>query len=88
MTNPQTTGTDVAEKSTGAEAEAPARGGAAWRERVGQGLQQFLAFSGQWQALLMVVVVIAVAFVLYVPFVLVSNKQYEREQAEAAKIEA
>ncbi|WP_072373537.1 PTS sugar transporter subunit IIC [Thermophilibacter mediterraneus] len=51
-------------------------------------LQQFLAFSGQWQALLMVVVVIAVAFVLYVPFVLVSNKQYEREQAEAAKIEA
>lgn len=51
-------------------------------------LQQFLAFSGQWQALLMVVVVIAVAFVIYAPFVLMSNKQYEREQSESASLEA
>ena len=48
-------------------------------------LQQFLAFSGQWQALLMVVVVIAVAFAIYVPFVLVSNRQYEKELSATAE---
>lgn len=46
-------------------------------------LQQFLAFSGQWQALLLAVLVIAVAFIIYLPFVLVSNKQYEKELKEA-----
>lgn len=38
------------------------------------GLQQILAFSGQWQALLMIVIVIAVGFILYTPFVILSNK--------------
>lgn len=42
-------------------------------------LQQFLAFSGQWQAILLVFVVIAVGFVLYTPFVLLSNKIAEKE---------
>lgn len=37
-------------------------------------LQQILAFSGQWQALLMIVIVIAVGFIIYTPFVILSNK--------------
>lgn len=42
-------------------------------------LQQFLGYSGQWQALLLVFVVLAVGFVLYTPFVLLSNKMAEKE---------
>ena len=38
-------------------------------------IQQFLAFSGQWQALFLTVVVIVIGFVLYTPFVLISNKK-------------
>ncbi len=38
-------------------------------------IQQFLGFSGQWQALFLTVVVVAVGFVLYAPFVLISNRQ-------------
>ncbi|WP_166082264.1 PTS sugar transporter subunit IIC [Erysipelothrix anatis] len=37
-------------------------------------LQQILSFSGQWQALLMIVIVITIGFVIYTPFVLLSNK--------------
>lgn len=51
-------------------------------------LQQFLAFSGQWSSLVLVVIVVVVAFLIYAPFVIISNKQYERERAEAAQLEA
>lgn len=45
MTHPQTTPTDVDEpQSAGSETGSPSKG-AAWRDRVGQGLQQFLAFG-------------------------------------------
>ncbi len=37
-------------------------------------IQQFLAFSGQWQALFLTVVVVVVGFVIYAPFVIMSNK--------------
>jgi len=43
-------------------------------------IQQFLSFSGQWQALLLTLIVIAVGFVCYVPFVLLDNREYEKEQ--------
>ena len=38
-------------------------------------IQQFLAFSGQWQALFLTVVVIVIGFVIYAPFVILSNKK-------------
>ncbi len=38
-------------------------------------IQQFLGFSGQWQALFLTVVVIVVGFIGYAPFVLISNKK-------------
>lgn len=38
-------------------------------------IQQFLAFSGQWQAILLTFVVIIVGCIIYTPFVLMSNKQ-------------
>lgn len=45
MTHPQTTPTDVDEpQSAGSETGSPSKG-AAWRDRAGQGLQQFLAFG-------------------------------------------
>lgn len=40
-------------------------------------IQQFLGFSGQWQALFLTVVVIAIGFVIYAPFVMISNKKEE-----------
>lgn len=41
-------------------------------------LQQLLSFSGQWQAVLMVVVVVAVGFIIYTPFVFLSNKSSQQ----------
>lgn len=42
-------------------------------------IQQFLAFSGQWQAIFLTVVVIVVGFIIYTPFVLISNKKTASE---------
>ncbi len=37
-------------------------------------IQQFLGFSGQWQAILLTVVVLVIGFLSYAPFVILSNK--------------
>jgi len=42
-------------------------------------IQQFLAFSGQWQAIFLTLVVIVVGFILYAPFVIISNKKTKQE---------
>lgn len=42
-------------------------------------IQQFLAFSGQWQAILLTLVVIIVGCIIYTPFVLMSNKQVSKD---------
>lgn len=38
-------------------------------------IQQFLGFSGQWQAILLTVVVLVIGFLSYAPFVILSNKK-------------
>ena len=42
-------------------------------------IQQFLAFSGQWQAILLTLIVIIVGCIIYTPFVLMSNKQVSKD---------
>ena len=42
-------------------------------------IQQFLGFSGQWQAILLTVVVLVIGFLSYAPFVILSNKKTESE---------
>lgn len=42
-------------------------------------IQQFLGFSGQWQAILLTVVVLVIVFLSYAPFVILSNKKTESE---------
>lgn len=42
-------------------------------------IQQFLAFSGQWQAIFLTIVVILVGMLIYTPFVLLSNKQFHEK---------
>lgn len=42
-------------------------------------IQQLLAYSGQWQAIFLMVVVILVGIVIYTPFVLLDNKQLKKE---------
>lgn len=46
-------------------------------------IQQFLAYSGQWQALVLTVVVIVVGVIIYTLFVLIDNKQAEDEKKES-----
>lgn len=42
-------------------------------------IQQFLGFSGQWQAIFLTLVVIVIGFIGYAPFVLISNKNADEE---------
>lgn len=42
-------------------------------------IQQFLGFSGQWQAILLTVVVLVIGFLSYAPFIILSNKKTESE---------
>ena len=42
-------------------------------------IQQFLAYSGQWQAIVLTFVVILVGVIIYTPFVLLDNKQKEEK---------
>ena len=42
-------------------------------------IQQFLGFSGQWQAILLTVVVLVIGFLSYALFVILSNKKTELE---------
>ena len=48
-------------------------------------IQQFLSFSGQWQAIFLTFIVIAVGFIIYAPFVIISNKKTESELALEAQ---
>ena len=50
-------------------------------------IQQFLAFSGQWQAIVLTIVVIVVGFILYTPFVIISNRKNASELALEHDIE-
>lgn len=42
-------------------------------------IQQFLAYSGQWQAIVLTVLVIVIGVIIYTPFVLIDNAQAKKE---------
>ena len=46
-------------------------------------IQQFLAYNGQFSALLLVVVNIVVAFIIYAPFVIMANKKELNSEVDA-----
>ena len=43
-------------------------------------IQQFLAYSGQWQAIVLTIVVILIGVIIYTPFVLIDNAQAKKEE--------
>lgn len=49
-------------------------------------IQQFLSFSGQWQALILTVAVILIGFVIYAPFVILSNREVKAKTVEETVI--
>lgn len=46
-------------------------------------IQQFLAYSGQWQAIALTVLVIVIGVIIYTPFVLIDNAQAEKKKENA-----
>ena len=43
-------------------------------------IQQFLAYSGQWQAIVLTILVILIGVIIYTPFVLIDNAQAKKEE--------
>ena len=49
-------------------------------------IQQFLAYSGQWQAIVLTILVILIGVIIYTPFVLIDNAQAKKEKENSDAI--